>query len=196
LIFGPVPETPLTEPDFTKMRLTVYQKLCLAQNDLPSGFRFRIYEAFRSITVQQMLFDEEHQKVMAQSPHKTAAEIFHDTTRLVSPVINLDGSRNVPPHNTGAAVDLEIIDQNGQVIDMGMEAKDCFWVDPDLCMTDCSSVNDIVRKNRKLLFDVMTAHGFVNYPTEWWHFSYGDRYWAYHKNQAYAIYGPADELAN
>jgi hypothetical protein len=27
----------------------------------------------------------------------------------------------------------------------------------------------------------MQAHGFVNYPTEWWHFSYGDRYWAYHQ---------------
>jgi hypothetical protein len=33
----------------------------------------------------------------------------------------------------------------------------------------------------------------INYPTEWWHYSYGDRYWAYHQNQPHAIYGPADE---
>ncbi|MDT7587682.1 MAG: zinc D-Ala-D-Ala dipeptidase, partial [Pseudonocardiales bacterium] len=32
--------------------------------------------------------------------------------------------------------------------------------------------------------------GFVNYPTEWWHWSYGDRYWAIKTTAAAAIYGP------
>ena len=26
------------------------------------------------------------------------------------------------------------------------------------------------RRNRQVLEDVMTKHGFVGYPTEWWHF--------------------------
>ena len=97
-------------------------------------------------------------------------------------------------HNTGAAVDLEIIDSNGQVIDMGMEIKDWSQVDPDLCLTDCQTLGQSAQKNRKILFDVMSKHDFINYPTEWWHFSYGDRYWAYHKNQRHAIYGPADNI--
>jgi D-alanyl-D-alanine dipeptidase len=39
----------------------------------------------------------------------------------------------------------------------------------------------------------MQSHDFVNYPMEWWHFSYGDRYWAYHKKALQAIYGPVSE---
>ena len=40
----------------------------------------------------------------------------------------------------------------------------------------------------------MQKHNFVNYPSEWWHFSYGNRYWAYHQPEKQAIYGSADEL--
>lgn len=36
--------------------------------------------------------------------------------------------------------------------------------------------------------DVLEAVGFVNYPTEYWHWSYGDRYWAYHKQKSNALY--------
>lgn len=32
--------------------------------------------------------------------------------------------------------------------------------------------------------------GLVNYPTEWWHWSYGDRYWAMATGATAAIYGP------
>jgi D-alanyl-D-alanine dipeptidase len=37
----------------------------------------------------------------------------------------------------------------------------------------------------------------VNYPTEWWHWSYGDRYWALMTGAPAALYGPvaADKLA-
>jgi len=40
----------------------------------------------------------------------------------------------------------------------------------------------------------MQSQGFINYPTEWWHFSYGDRYWAYHQQASYAIYGSYEEI--
>ncbi len=193
LKFGPPPETPLTAPHYTLMRKTIYEKLCQAQHDLPQGFRFRIYEGFRSLEVQKMLFDQEYQLVKNKAQEKSHAEIFHETTRLVSPVINLDGTKNIPPHNTGSAVDVEIIDNNGRVLEMGMEAKDWPTVNPNLCMTHCENLDTAFQKNRDILFDVMHAHDFVNYPTEWWHFSYGDRYWAFHKNKSHAIYGAVDE---
>jgi hypothetical protein len=34
--------------------------------------------------------------------------------------------------------------------------------------------------------------GFVNYPTEWWHWSYGDRYWALATGAPAACYGPVN----
>ncbi|WP_326954540.1 M15 family metallopeptidase [Amycolatopsis sp. NBC_01286] len=41
-----------------------------------------------------------------------------------------------------------------------------------------------------LLIGAMSAGGFVNYPSEWWHWSYGDRYWALATETAHAPYGP------
>ncbi|MCK6437211.1 MAG: hypothetical protein L6Q58_09590 [Rivicola pingtungensis] len=35
----------------------------------------------------------------------------------------------------------------------------------------------------------MAAAGLVNYPQEWWHFSYGDQYWACVTGCAQARYG-------
>ena len=43
--------------------------------------------------------------------------------------------------------------------------------------------------NRQLLLSSMRAVGFVNYSHEWWHYSYGDRYWAFRTNAPAAIYG-------
>jgi zinc D-Ala-D-Ala dipeptidase len=37
---------------------------------------------------------------------------------------------------------------------------------------------------------VLCREGLVNYPTEWWHYSYGDRYWALATGAAAALYGP------
>lgn len=192
LLYGPPPECELTANCYTKMRKGVFEKLCAAQKELPQGWCFRLYEGFRSLEVQQMLFNQEYKLVAERHPNTSRGEIFRETTRLVSPVTNLDGSKNTPPHNTGAAVDIEILDHNRKLIDMGMEAKDWWRVEPELCLTDCENINKEAKQNRKLLLELMEAHGFINYPTEWWHFSYGDRYWAYHQNAKHAIYGSVD----
>ena len=34
------------------------------------------------------------------------------------------------------------------------------------------------------------SQGLVNYPTEWWHWSFGDRYWALLSGARHALYGP------
>lgn len=193
LVYGPPPETELTANCYTKMRKQVFEKLCRAQKDLPNNWRFRIYEGFRSLEVQNMLFEQEYKKLTVQYPKKNHAELFHETTRLVSPVINLDGTRNIPPHNTGAAIDIEIITAESELIDMGMTAKDWISVEPDLCLTHCPTLTKQARQNRKILLDTLTIHGFINYPTEWWHFSYGDRYWAYHTKQNHAFYGSVED---
>jgi len=39
-----------------------------------------------------------------------------------------------------------------------------------------------VRQNRRLLCHAMHQAGFENLPSEWWHFDYGDRFWAYYRN--------------
>lgn len=194
LQYGPPPETDLTKDCYTMLRKTVFKKLCAVQNDLPNGWKIRVYEGYRSRAVQKQLFDQHYAKNLKDFELLSEEKLFYKTTLLVSPIVNLDGSINIPAHNTGGAVDLEIIGPDGKLVDMGMELTAWADVDPDLCQTDCKKISEGVRESRTILLNVMKRHGFVNYPSEWWHFSYGDRYWAHCLKKDYAIYGSADDL--
>lgn len=189
IVYGTPPDTPLTANDYTKIRKTIYQKLCLAQDDLPNGWRFRIYEGLRSLPVQEILFNQQCDNLRQKKNYNSYEDLFNEACRLISPVIHLDGTANVPPHSTGAAVDLELIDNKGNLVDLGMAVKDWLIVDPDLCETYSKLLSIEAMQNRIVLLTIMSKHGFVNYPREWWHFSYGDRLWAYVTKQTMAIYG-------
>ena len=45
-----------------------------------------------------------------------------------------------------------------------------------------------VLENRRLLYHMMVRAGFTNYSSEWWHFDYGNQFWATYSNTV-AIYG-------
>lgn len=189
LAVGPSPEIPDNE-DYTKMRQTVYDKLLKAQSLLPKGLRFCLYEAYRSLKLQKFLFDTRFAKLKLQNLHWSKEQIFKETTKLVSPVINLDGSLNIPPHSTGGAVDVYLINEQGQAVDMGIHPED--WMkdtDGAVSLTDSKVISKQAQENRAIMSQALAEVDFVNYPTEFWHWSYGDRYWAYHKQQAHAVYG-------
>ena len=46
------------------------------------------------------------------------------------------------------------------------------------------------RTPKKMKAAALRGAGLVNYPTEWWHWSYGDRYWALLTGAGHALYGP------
>jgi D-alanyl-D-alanine dipeptidase len=60
------------------------------------------------------------------------------------------------------------------------------------CYTQADNISDRARSHRDILSTALTAAGLVNYPTEWWHWSYGDRYWALKTGAAVAHYGPKE----
>lgn len=189
IFYGISPEIP-NNTDYTKLRKTAYDKLKYSQGLLPNGLRFCLYEGYRSIALQKTLFDHRYQKIKTLHPEWPHEEIFHETTRLVSPVINLDGSDNVPPHSTGGAFDVYLIDEQGLPVDMGIHPKD--WMQDDdgsLSLTASQDISEEAKENRSIMCEVLAAVGFVNYPTEYWHWSYGDRYWAYYLKEPHALYG-------
>ena len=98
---GPSPEIP-NNTDYTKLRKTVYEKLVRAETLLPKGKHFCLYEGYRSLSLQAMLFDHRFKIVKAAHPSWTHAQLFYETIKLVSPITNLDHSKNIPPHSTGA----------------------------------------------------------------------------------------------
>ncbi|ARB93501.1 M15 family metallopeptidase [Legionella longbeachae] len=189
LLFGSPPDTPLTYNDYTKIRKSVYEKLLIAQNMLPCNWKFKVYEGLRSLRVQKILFNQQINRLKSQKPHRNEEELFIDASKLVCPIYSYDGTPIIPPHSTGGAVDLELIDINGNLINLGMEIKDWYKVDPDICKTHSKNISRVAFKNRMILLEIMLDLGFVNYPNEWWHFSYGDRLWAALTNEYKAIYG-------
>jgi D-alanyl-D-alanine dipeptidase len=189
IAYGPSPEIP-NNKDYTHLRKSIYDKLIIAQKKLPKGLHFCLYEGYRSISLQKMLFEKQLSNVKQRHPDWKPKQIFLETTKLVSPVVNPDKSHNIPPHSTGAAIDIYLIDDHGQAVDMGIHPKD--WMndaDGRLSLTFSNYISPTAKKNRQIMIDALSAVGFANYPTEYWHWSYGDRYWAYIKQQPQAIYG-------
>ncbi len=189
IAYGPSPEV-LNNKDYTKIRRTIYDKLVEAQALLPKGFCMCLYEGYRSLSLQRLLFDNRWAKVRALHPQWTHDQIFDETSKLVSPVVNKDGSKNIPPHATGAAIDVYLIDETHQPLDMGLQIKD--WMqdeDGSLSQTDSQKISSKAQHHRDLMSKALLTVGFINYPTEYWHWSYGDRYWAHQTGQIQAMYG-------
>ena len=174
IVFGPPPERP-DNICYTKVRKGVYERLCKAQELLPKGVRFCLYEGWRSLALQNELFQEMYEKNLHHFPSSSHEELFAETMKLVSPVTLLDGSANIPPHATGAAVDLYLIDSAGTPLDMGLLIDQ--WssdVGARLSKTLSPHIGPKARENRKIMSEALSEVGFVNYPHEYWHWSYGD----------------------
>lgn len=189
IAYGPSPEIPNNQ-DYTYLRKTVYEKLVEAQRKLPKGLRFCLYEGYRSLALQKMIFEKQFSNVKTRHPDWSPQQLFTETTKLVSPVINPDKSHNIPPHSTGSAIDVYLINNRGEPVDMGIHPKD--WMQDAggvLSLTASEHISAVAKKNRQIMSDALNAVGFVNYPTEYWHWSYGDRYWAYVTGHHQAIYG-------
>jgi zinc D-Ala-D-Ala dipeptidase len=189
IALGPSPEIPNNQ-DYTLVRKTVYEKLKQAQSYLPQHLHFCLYEGYRSLSLQKFLFEKRYEKVKSQHPDWSADQIFVESTKLVSPVVNQDGSANIPPHSTGGAIDIYLINDKGEYVDMGIHPKD--WMedfDGSISVTASRFISPEAEQNRKIMSQALSTVDFVNYPTEYWHWSYGDRYWAYQKKQSNAIYG-------
>ena len=189
ILFGPSPEIP-NNTDYTKIRKTVYEKLLDAQALLPKDLRFCLYEGYRSLSLQKMLFDNRFRMNRQLYPQWTEEQVFDETTKMVSPITNKDGSKKIPPHSTGGAVDIYLVNKEGKYVDMGIHPED--WMKDEngtLSQTNAICISEEAKKYRRILKDVLKKVDFVNYPTEYWHWSYGDQYWAYHKGHPHALYG-------
>lgn len=153
-------------------------RLSRAAELLPAGYRLKILDAWRPFALQAELFDVYSEKIIRDF---TLADLPEDErnafiARFVSHPVE---DRDIPPvHTTGGAVDLTIIDENGTDLPMGT-AFDDFTEKTDTAWFEKGG-DTAVRDNRRLLYHVMTEAGFTNLPSEWWHFDYGDRFWAYY----------------
>ena len=157
-------------------------RLQRAQENLPAGIFLIVKECYRPIWVQRIYWEGYGAHLRKKYPSWTEEQIYEENSKLNAPL-------DVAPHATGGAVDLTLADAEGRWLDMGTEFNAAPLETANATFTDATNISDRAQAHRRLLVAAMKAAGFVNYPTEWWHWSYGDKYWALRTGAPYAIYG-------
>lgn len=169
---------------FAHLRSGVLDRLLQAQLLLPEGLRLLVVEGFRPPALQQRYFEEYAAELRAAHVDWPAEELRAQTSRYVSPP-------DIAPHSAGAAVDLTLVTSDGTELDMGTRVNASPEESRGRCYTLADGLTHLTRLHRATLNRALTAAGLVNYPTEWWHWSFGDRYWALMTGKPAALYGPA-----
>ena len=167
------------------LRQSAAERLTRALDALPPAYSFLLYDAWRPIQVQQALFDG-YYRALKESPSGRALseeQLLEQVRQFVS-VPSYDVMKP-SVHNTGGAVDLTILDERGRELPMGTAFDDF----TKAAHTDYFEAHGdtLYRDNRRLLYACMTAAGFTNLPSEWWHYDYGTNFWSYYTGKP-AIY--------
>lgn len=167
------------------IRKYIYEMLLQAKKKLPQGYNFVVYEAYRPLASQIALWNEIVRKESLKNPNiETNSEEF---IALCDKFV-ANPYRQGSGHQSGAAIDVSLVNDKGEEYDMGGEVRGF----NDTAEFDCESIHDEARRNRQILKDALENVGFVNYPSEWWHYSFGDRLWAKLIGSKIAIFGKLD----
>lgn len=166
------------------LRQQVYDLLIRASLSLPNGYFIKVHDAYRSIQQQKASWEKRYAELAALHPGMDDSELQRLTRlRIASPLTNGYGG-----HQTGAAVDVTLCSRDGQDLELGTSIPE----HNKKTATRSVDLTPEERLNRKVLVDAMLSAGFVNYPVEWWHYSYGDRLWAAYSNRKTCHYGPIE----
>ncbi len=118
-------------------------KLDLIQNELEKiGLGLKIYDGYRPLSVQKQMW-----------------KIMPDNRYVANPA---KGSR----HNRGAAVDLTLVDKNGNELKMPTPF-DSF---EQKAHHSYQNLSDKIKQNRWILKTIMEKYGFKSITSEWWHY--------------------------
>lgn len=169
------------------IRTHVAERLAVAASHLPDGMSFSLAEGYRPPREQLRIFQEYSQHIQDEDPRLDADQVRTLASRHVSP------PDHTPPHTTGGAVDIILVDAAGEKIDVGAELDDTPEESDGRCYTDATNISETAKANRTAMIDALTAAGMVNYELEWWHWSYGDPYWALRTGRPNALYGTIRE---
>lgn len=168
---------------FRLLREGAAERLARAEKLLPGGLRLLVVEGYRPPSLQRRYFEEYRDELAKLHPDHSSEQLRTAASRYVSPP-------DIAPHSAGAAIDLTLCDAAGVELDMGTRMNASPEESAGHCYTDAPGLDPSATERRMVLVEAMHSAGFVNYPTEWWHFSYGDRYWALLTKRQVALYGP------
>ncbi|WP_239984866.1 M15 family metallopeptidase [Sporolactobacillus pectinivorans] len=176
-------------PDTAKdlfLREGVAEKIIHIAKQLPSGIFFVLIDGWRSFETQRYIYERAIRQFRSLGySEEKIKEIIVGFVAYPS-----KDPLKPAPHYTGAAIDLTLSnDQNW--IEMGTGFDDFTeraHSDYFEGRTDLTDMELLARDHRRFLRGKMEEAGFTQNPTEWWHYSYGDRSWG-KENNADPFYG-------
>ncbi|MCW5945838.1 MAG: M15 family metallopeptidase [Fimbriimonadales bacterium] len=166
----------------TLLRQSVAERLCAAALALPKGYRLLVLEGWRPVHIQRRMWLGAYRRWKEKHPDWSETALKRLTNRFTAPL----DERVPPPHTTGGAIDLRLADAKGRPLDMRSPFDS---LDKRMFPFDAKGISEIARKHRMILKEAMESAGITNYPSEYWHWSFGDQGWAYRGGHDYALYG-------
>lgn len=191
----PDPNKPFDNPDCNAgfecssfVRKSLFERLvALAENINKSrpGTIVKVFEGLRNIQTQDKLYDCLQKQIQETYPDLSSPEIQKLTEKYISK------GDAVPRHCTGASVAVRLFDTASETfLDMGKFGYMWFKkLENNEANTYSANLSPEQKSNRALLLTCASMAGLINYPYEWWNFSFGDRYFCYYTNNPRAIYG-------
>lgn len=184
------PRHPVFEfPRVHLLRLSVARMLKEASESLPAGLKLEIVEGYRPVEVQHAMFRHALEEARKRFPGASEERIRLEAGRYSAP----PDAKSPPPHFTGGAVDLHIVQEDLTPLDFSSPFE---LTDLRAAAMHAAGLSAEAEANRALLREVLEPTGLTNYADEWWHWSYGDNGWALRVGAPAAIYGavamPAD----
>lgn len=163
------------------VRKSVLRALQHGQNQLQTkhaGWKIQIFDAYRPLAVQQFMVDYTFATLRQQSPDLSDQEIAQQVTQFWAPPSH--NPETPPPHSTGAAIDVTLVNERGEPLDFGGEIDEISArSNPNFYQSHTTVSGTLYHQRRELLRKIMTDAGFRQHPQEWWHFSLGDQMWAW-----------------
>lgn len=158
-------------PEFSLMvRQGVLDRLIQAQAGLLPHWKIVLKAGYRPYVVQLDILDMLRLEAKRQHPEWNDDQCLEHARLFVS-----DPRTSCPPHVTGGAVDVDIIDtKTGEMVDMGCPPN----TDSEVAYLHSDLITPKQRQNRAVLLNAMLGAGFAPLVTEWWHYQYGETYWA------------------
>lgn len=151
-----------------------------AAETLPRDYKLGVTDAWRPFKRQLRIYEWMTQCAEQAFPEADKSFIRRKVNRWVAPP-----NRKAPPgHCTGAALDVNLLDAGGEVVDVSAPYER-FKAAP----TYTFGLDADAQRMRMLLVDAMLSVGFSNCRDEWWHYSYGDAGWAVRMEQPVCFYG-------
>lgn len=170
-----------------KSVIAALEKAAMLLDEFHPGWKFKIYDAYRPIEVQAFMVDhvaDSYCRMVAgillnEAEDEIRERAYAHAHGIWAPAV--DDPLAPPPHSTGAAVDLTIVDEFGRELDMGSLIDEHENAHPDAFEESEHPDAGTFQRNRDTLKAFMESVGFSRLAHEWWHFSLGDQHAVFEK---------------